>query len=88
MGHGWGTKLKFRRQGWSIVGAWFGHGAWLGQSRLGQGWGTVELMTFNCLGQAWGMIRARLVHKTEIPVARLGQGFGMVYVSLRLYYVK
>ena len=37
------------------------------RARLGQGWGTVELMTFNCLGQALGMVGARFGHKTEIP---------------------
>ena len=47
---------------WGKVGAW-----------LGQGWDTVELMTYNCLGQAWGKLRMALnvdwkQHKTNKKV--------------------
>ena len=37
LGHGWGTKLKFRWHGSGTIGAQLGQGAW-----LGQGWGKVE----------------------------------------------
>ena len=57
-----GERLGYKTE---IPGAWLagggtGHG-W-GQACLGQGLGTFELKTFNCLGQAWGMVGAWLGH--------------------------
>ena len=59
LGHGW-DMVGAR----GMVGARLGHGwgkhAW-GKAGvwLEQGWGTVELMTFNRLGQAWVMVGAQ-----------------------------
>ena len=52
LGHGWdivwGTGHGWGKHAWGKAGAW-----------LGQGWATVELMTFNRLGQAWVMVGAQ-----------------------------
>lgn len=54
-----------------------GHGAWLRQGR-----GMVELMTFNCLGQAWGMVRW-LGHGWGTKLKFWWHGWGMVGARLR-----
>ena len=59
------------KRGWGKVWVWMRHSWGTKLKFRGKGWGTIKLMTFNCLGQSLGMVGARLGHKTEIPVARL-----------------
>ena len=47
-------------------------------ARLGHGWGTVELMTFNRLGHCWGTVGAQNRNSGGTVGAWLGHGWGKV----------